>query len=148
MRKWIRNSIVAVPALLLAIQVVPYGRDHDNPPVVREPPWPDAETRVLAKRACFDCHSNETVWPAYSKIAPLSWLIQSDVSEGRRELNFSHWTDGARKGERPKEIREAIGEGDMPPFYYTIAHPEARLGPKERRRLIEGLTAAASRLTR
>jgi len=147
MRKWLRTMIIAAPAILLAIQAVPYGRDHDNPPVIREPPWPNAQTRALAKRACFDCHSNETVWPAYSNIAPLSWLVRSDVTVGRKELNFSEWRGGVRKGERPGKIRGAVDEGEMPPFYYTAAHPEARLSPRERTRLSEGLAAAASRLT-
>ena len=67
--------VVAVLAgLFLAIQFVPYGRDHSNPPVIGEPTWNSPETRALAVRACFDCHSNETVWPWYSNIAPVSWL--------------------------------------------------------------------------
>ena len=61
--------IVAVGGFLL-IQFVPFGRDHTNPPVVQEPKWDSPATRELAKRACFDCHSNETVWPWYSNIAP------------------------------------------------------------------------------
>ena len=61
---------------------VPYGRDHVNPPVGAEPSWDSPETRALARQACFDCHSNETEWPAYSTVAPVSWLIQHDVSEG------------------------------------------------------------------
>jgi hypothetical protein len=144
MGRWARRTAIGVPVLFLLIQAVPYGRNHDNPPVVREPPWADAETRTLAKRACFDCHSNETVWPAYSNVAPISWLVQSDVTEGRNELNLSDWHGGARKGERPKEIREAIAEGEMPPFFYTLAHPNARLGDAERRRLAEGLVATAT----
>ena len=143
MGSWARRVAIGVPVLFLLIQAVPYGRDHDNPPVVREPPWADSETRALAKRACFDCHSNETVWPAYSNIAPLSWLVQHDVTEGRDELNFSDWKGGARKKERPKEIRKEIAEGEMPPFLYTLAHPAARLGAEELGRLVEGLVATA-----
>jgi hypothetical protein len=78
--------IAAGAALLVAlIQAVPYGRAHSNPPVVSEPAWDSPRARELAVRACFDCHSNETVWPWYSNIAPVSWLIQSDVAgAGRR----------------------------------------------------------------
>jgi len=140
---WTRTVAIGVPVLFLLIQAVPYGRDHDNPPVVREPPWADAETRTLAKRACFDCHSNETVWPAYSNVAPISWLVRHDVTEGRGELNFSDWKGGARKKERPKEIRKAIEKGEMPPFAYTLTHPAARLGAEDRGRLVEGLVATA-----
>jgi hypothetical protein len=74
-----------------AIQLVPYGRDHGNPPVTGEPTWDASETRALVKQACFDCHSNETEWPAYASIAPVSWLVQRDVNEGRAVLNFSEW---------------------------------------------------------
>jgi Haem-binding domain len=76
---------------LLVIQLVPYGRDHGNASTTSEPIWDSPVTRALAKQACFDCHSNETEWPAYSHIAPASWLVQHDVDEGRAALNFSEW---------------------------------------------------------
>jgi len=95
-------------------------------------------TRELAQKACFDCHSNETVWPWYSKIAPVSWLVQRDVDEGREKLNFSEWN---RKDyfENLDEIGETIVEGEMPPFMYYPMHPEARLTDKEKQQLIQGL---------
>ena len=74
---------LAVLAVLVAIQFVPYGRAHDNPPPVQEPRWDSARTRALAEVACFTCHSNETRWPWYSHIAPASWLVQRDVEQGR-----------------------------------------------------------------
>jgi mono/diheme cytochrome c family protein len=89
-RFWVRAGLVLVLALV-ANQFVPYGRDHVNPPVGAEPAWDAPETRALAKQACFDCHSNETEWPAYSHVAPVSWLIQQDISQGRAVLNFSEW---------------------------------------------------------
>ena len=73
---------------LLVIQLIPYGREHSNPAVVSEPPWDSPATRAFAVTACFDCHSNETEWPWYSNIAPMSWLVQRDVDEGRQHLNF------------------------------------------------------------
>src|SRR4030067_2438882 len=82
-------SIVIGIVLILLIQLIPYGRDHNNPPVVIEPNWDSQQTRMLAKRACFDCHSNETIWPWYSNIAPASWLIYYDAIEARRNFNFS-----------------------------------------------------------
>jgi Haem-binding domain len=145
MGSWLRKAIIGVPALLILIQAVPYGRDHVNPRVVLEPKWASPETRAMAKRACFDCHSNETVWPWYSNVAPVSWLIRSDVTEGREELNFSEWRYGRRKGERPKEIRKALQEGEMPPFYYVLVHPEARLNAEQRKTLADALVALATR---
>lgn len=121
---------------LVAIQLVPYGRNHTNPPVQSEPNWDSPETRVLAERACFDCHSNETEWPWYSNIAPVSWLVQRDVDEGREKLNFSEWNSGGEEGE---EMAESIWEGEMPPAVFLITHPEARLTDAELDQLAQGL---------
>jgi hypothetical protein len=125
----------------LAIQLVPYGRNHTNPPVVREPIWPSPDVRAIAKRACFDCHSNEVVWPWYSNIAPVSWMIQRDVDEGRRKLNFSEW--GTRRDER--DAAEQVQQGKMPEPKYLLTHPEARLTNAEKQMLIDGLQAIAGR---
>jgi hypothetical protein len=122
------------------IQLIPYGRDHTNPPVVQEPNW-DAQTRAIAKRACFDCHSNETVWTWYSNIAPVSWLVQRNVDKGRDELNFSEWETGEDEAE---DIAEVIQEGEMPLPIYLIMHPEARLSEAEKAQLINGLQNAIS----
>ncbi|HEX2864506.1 MAG TPA: heme-binding domain-containing protein, partial [Deinococcales bacterium] len=91
-------TLLALLAAFLLIQLVPYGRAHAAPAVTGEPAWP-AGARQLAVRACFDCHSNQTVWPWYSNIAPVSWLVQHDVDEGRHWLNFSQWNQGGFGGE-------------------------------------------------
>lgn len=121
----------------LAIQLVPYGRDHANPPVVAEPAWDSPATRAYAVTGCFDCHSNQTVWPWYSNIAPMSWLIQHDVDEGRATLNWSTW--GTGHGE--SEAAETVREGNMPPFVYLIAHPEANFSQADKDAFIRGLIA-------
>lgn len=131
-------------ALLLVLQLVPYGRDHANPPVVREPAWDSPATRELARRACFDCHSRETVWPWYSHVAPVSWLVQRDVTAGREELDFSAWT-GTREGESGHKMAEEVREGEMPPLPYRLLHPAARLTPAEQEALARGLVATAER---
>jgi hypothetical protein len=125
---------------LFAIQLVPYGRQHDNPPVIREPNWSSPQAREVAQAACFDCHSSETVWPWYSNVAPMSWLIQHDVDEGREYLNFSDWGSGS-EGEEAEELYEVIEEGEMPPPQYLILHSEARLTQAEKSQLINGLIA-------
>ena len=131
-------AIVGIVVVFGLIQLVPYGRNHTNPPVVQEPQWDSPQTRELAKRACFDCHSNESVWPWYSLIAPMSWLVQRDVDEGRSYLNFSEW--GQREMET-EEMYEVIQEGEMPPAQYLWLHPSARLTPSEKAALIEGTLA-------
>lgn len=131
--------------VIALIQAVPYGRSYTNPPVVREPSWDSPATRALAKRACFDCHSNETVWPWYAWVAPVSWLVRYDVDEGRSELNFSDWQNGAREGERADKISKELSKGKMPPIQYLPTHPEARLSDAEKRQLMDGLTATVQR---
>ena len=122
---------------LLAIQLIPYGRHHTNPPINGEPAWDAPETRALARQACFDCHSNETTWPAYASIAPVSWLVQRDVDEGRAALNFSEWT---RPQKEAKEAAKEMREGEMPPAAYKVIHAHARLSAADRDRLAQGLT--------
>jgi hypothetical protein len=133
----------------LLIQVIPYGHDHTNPPVVKEPNWDSAQTREITKRACFDCHSNETVWPWYSNVAPVSWLVYRDVADGREHLNFSEWDvhpsmpEGEGEGEEhqhgPDVIKDVLQSHEMPPATYLLMHPEARLTDQERQALIDGL---------
>jgi hypothetical protein len=124
-----------------AIQLVPYGRDHTNPPVVAEPPWDAPATRAYAVTACFDCHSNQTVWPWYSNVAPISWLVQDDVDRGRHALNFSDWRQFSEGG----EAAEKVAEGEMPPFNYLLMHPDARFSEADKAAFIEGLIATFGR---
>jgi hypothetical protein len=88
------------------------------------------------KRACFDCHSNETVWPWYSYVAPISWLVYSDTMQGRSRLNFSEWNARSRD---VGEITGIIQEGEMPPAIYLPLHPTAQLTAAEKQQLITGL---------
>jgi len=127
--KWI------LPAAVVLIQFIPFGHDHTNPPVTGEPQWNSPETRDLIHRACFDCHSNTTVWPWYSHVAPVSWLLQRDVNGGRRHLNFTEWN---RPQKHAKDIAEQVKEGEMPPWFYLPMHPAARLAEAEKQALIEG----------
>jgi hypothetical protein len=128
-KKWVARIVVGTFALAVLIQLVPYGREHTNPPVTAEPPWPSPEVRALAVRACFDCHSNETRWPWYSHVAPVSWLVQSDTIEGRSEVNFSEWD---RPQKEAGESAEVVLNGEMPPIIYLPTHPQARLSTTEK----------------
>lgn len=130
---------VALLGIFLLVQLVPYGRNHSNPPVLSEPNWDSPETRALAERACFDCHSNETQWPWYSNVAPVSWLVVRDTMEGRDHLNFSEWGQGG-EGEEAEEILEVIQSGEMPPAQYVLMHSQANLSAEEQQALIEGLS--------
>jgi mono/diheme cytochrome c family protein len=118
---------LVVGGVLVAIQLVPVSRT--NPPAtapVQAPP----EVEAILRRACFDCHSHETVWPSYAYLAPVSWLVAHDVAEGREDLNFSAWdrVDPKKVAKVPHELEG----GDMPPWSYRLMHPGARLTPADR----------------
>jgi len=130
--------LAVLMGVLLSIQFVPYGRDHTNPPVIAEPAWDSPQTRALFFRACADCHSNETKWPWYSTIAPASWLITRDVTEGRATFNVSEWGRPDNEGD---DAAKTVQNGEMPPWFYLPLHPEASLSPAERQQLINGLLA-------
>jgi hypothetical protein len=93
--------------------------------------------RAILRRACYDCHSNETFWPWYSRIAPISWLVARDVHEGRKELNFSTWNRYTTK-QQLKNFKESwaeVAEGEMPPWIYLPVHRDAVLSAEDRRLL-------------
>jgi hypothetical protein len=138
----IKYLVIALIAAFILIQLIPYGRQHTNPPVVQEPAWDSPDTRALAERACFDCHSNETIWPWYSNVAPVSWLVQHDVDEARQHFNFSEWNV-----ENPEthHMDFVISSGEMPPAIFLPMHPEARLTDAEKQQLIDGLNASGVR---
>lgn len=131
MAKWMKKFAVGLIALLIVVQFVPVVRV--NPLERGQPPGP-AEVEALLERACYDCHSNETRWPWYSQIAPMSFLIARDVTEGRRELNFSTWSqyNERRKTRKLKEIAEQVEKGKMPQWYYVSLHPDAKLSAADR----------------
>jgi hypothetical protein len=133
---------VAVVAVLL-IQLLPV--EKTNPPVETEMPAP-APVRAILRRSCYDCHSNETVWPWYSRVAPVSFLLARDVAEGRRELNVSVWNryEDKRRLRKFKEIIEQVGKKEMPPTVYTVAHRAAILTPEDRKALMDWARAESA----
>jgi hypothetical protein len=126
---------VAILALFLFIQAIPVERN--NPPVTERIEAPP-EVQTLLRRACMDCHSNETFWPWYSGVAPISWLTARDVREGREHLNLSTWDryDAGERAELFDEMAEVVEEGEMPMKMYLPLHPEARLTAEERALLV------------
>ena len=129
--KWTYKALAAVGALAVLIQVIPVSRV--NPPVVADLAAPP-EVKAILKASCYDCHSNETVWPWYSRVAPVSWLVASDTAEGRQHLNFSSWNQYSldKQASLRARIAREVGKGDMPPWYYTIKHQDAKLTQGQR----------------
>ena len=141
-RGWLFRSGLGFFLVAFAIQFVPYGHGRANPPVASEPAWDSTATRALAKQACFDCHSNETAWPVYAKVAPVSWLVQYDVTKGRAALNFSEWQ---RAQKEANEAHEKLLEREMPPAIYQFMHADARLNDQDRAQLARGLAKTFGR---
>lgn len=130
-----RRVGVALVVILVGIQFVPI--DRTNPPVKSEVDAPD-EVAAILQRACYDCHSNETRWPWYSRVAPTSWLVAGHVQEGRGEINFSEWPtfDFELQEHAYRDIEEQIDEGKMPLRSYTLVHSDARLSQEDRETLL------------
>lgn len=130
----------AVSVLVFGLlQLVPYGWEKSNPPVTAEAPWPSEEAAQIARTSCYDCHSNETEWPAYSYVAPMSWLVRRDVEGGREALNFSEWDE--EQADEAEEAEDTIEDGEMPLPNYVRIHRDARLTDEEVRTLVEAIEA-------
>ena len=121
--KWI---LLGFAIFVMLIQFFPV--DRSNPPVEQEITAPE-NVKTILRQSCYDCHSNETEWPWYSRIAPVSWLVAHDVNEGRQHLNFSTWNvlDPRDQTKAIEEVWEEIEKGEMPLWYYLPLHPETKL---------------------
>jgi hypothetical protein len=129
-------TLLIAVGLLLVIQLIrPLKRNPPvNPQIELSAVHPvNAEVTAILQRSCSDCHSNRTVWPAYSHVAPASWLVASDVHRGRRAMNFSEWGSYApgRSQKLLREICTEVTEGEMPGTAYKLMHPSAKLSPAE-----------------
>jgi hypothetical protein len=144
-RTIVRRGIIGGGILFLLLQAVPYGWSHSNPPIQTEPEWDSPHTRELAVRACYDCHSNETRWPWYSYLAPVSWMVRRDVDLGRKKLNFSELEPAEYTGALCAGLLQS---GSMPMRAYTLTHPEARLSEEEQEQLVRGFRASLHAVTR
>jgi len=137
MNKVVRYVLMVLVLVLVVGQIVPYP-PKENPSVGEEIPA-SPEVRSILQASCYDCHSNETVWPWYSFVVPTKWLVRHDVVEGRSHLNFSTWGEYSdqQASHRLEEVVEVIQDGEMPLGFYVWLHGEAALSPAEADRLIE-----------
>lgn len=126
LRRLLKLTLAGAAAFLLVAQLVPV--DRTNPPVESEVNAP-LEVIAVLRKACYDCHSNETVWPWYSGVAPVSWLAAKDVREGREEINYSTWGryTAEERAEKREETWHEVEEREMPLSFYLLMHPKARL---------------------
>jgi hypothetical protein len=146
-----RLKLILIVAVVVFATLQLFNPARTNPPVKVDltiAASPPAAVAASLRAACYDCHSHETKWPWYSRIAPASWLVASDVNEGRGHLNFSDWpqSDAARAAKKLDRINEVLGYREMPPAKYTLLHPEARLTETQRKEIMDWTDAAAKQL--
>ena len=149
MKKKIKWILAGLAVVFILLQLTNPART--NPPVVTDfmaVSKPPPQVAAMLRAACYDCHSRETTWPWYSRIAPVSWLVASDVNEGRTNLDLSDWpaSNPERAVRRLENMSEKIGYQEMPPKKYTLIHAEARLTDSQQKELADWLDAAAARL--
>ena len=148
MKKKLKIIAVALAVIFLLLQLTNPART--NPPVKRDciaSLNPPAAVAASLRAACYDCHSHETKWPLYSRIAPSSWLVVADVNEGRKNFNLSEWPEEpARAAKKLDRINEVVDSREMPPKKYTALHPEARLTEDQRKAVLDWTEAAAEKL--
>lgn len=141
MKTW-QYLVGGIVVVGLAIQLVPHelpAVESNNPADLIGSGVVDGDVANLLKTACYDCHSNETKYPWYSQVAPVSWLVGKDTREGREELNFSTWQeyDMMEKLKKLDDLVIEVKEGEMPMKIYTLIHSEARLSDAQRQQLVE-----------
>lgn len=139
--------------IAVLIQFIP----SNKPEVVKSNPndlivnneIPDTIQQLL-KTSCYDCHSNETAYPWYSNIAPVSFLVSRDTKVGRHELNFSEWESLStmKKLKQLNKIADEVSEGEMPMVIYTAIHRDARLTESQQQLLVDWTNGFAESLTR
>ncbi len=142
----IKKITIALSAILVIIQF--FRIDKTNPPVIQENDFltitnPPEDISKMIKSACYDCHSNESKYPWYTNISPISWWVKDHINEGRRELNFSEWGTfkDKRKKHKLEEVYEEVEEGEMPLESYLIIHDEAKLTTDQKTALINWFKA-------
>jgi len=134
-------KVIFVLLIIVFIGIQFVETERTNPAVTAEIQAPN-EIKSILRNSCYDCHSNQTEWPLYSRIAPVSWFIINDVDSGREHLNFSDWGKyaDALKEKKLKEIWEQINEDRMPPKAYTFLHPGSEIELNEKNTVKKWIT--------
>lgn len=136
LKQILKLSSFAVLAVLVALQFIrPSKINPASEPALalQAHATVPAEVNAIFDRACRDCHSNQTDWPWYSHIAPVSWLVADDVRVGRQRLNLSEWGkyNQTQAENKLDEICGVVQAGAMPPKPYLVTHPHAKLNEME-----------------
>lgn len=152
MRKLLKWTAIVLVVLCVGIQLKRPART--NPPVdesqtIEARTQISPEAKAIFERSCNDCHSNKTVWPWYTNVAPISWWIADHIDEGRRNLNLSEWAKlpPDRQDRKLRQICDEVEDGAMPLSSYTPLHPKAKLSEHDKKTLCDWTAAERTRLT-
>ncbi len=145
MSRILRYVLIGLGIALVAIQFIPVERS--NPPVTGLVDAPE-DVMTTLRRSCWNCHSNETEWPWYAYVAPVSWRVSQHVWMAREHVNFTEWDsyDAEELDEAFEEIAEEIEKGGMPLSDYLLLHREAKLTTTDRERLVAWAESARERI--
>ena len=132
----------SIIGIIILMQVYPVSQPKvtlDNPNDLLVTTKVPDEVAIMLKTACYDCHSNETIYPWYSYVAPVKWLVNRDTRVGREELNFSNWAAMNKMDQASvlSDISDEVSEGEMPMKIYPIMHAEAKLSDADRQAIAD-----------
>ncbi len=150
-RKVVRWVLVVI---VVAFVVIQFYRPAKINPAIDPAKTIEAQLQVtpavsaIMDRSCNDCHSNKSRWPWYSNVAPVSWLVISDVNDGRSMMNFSEWGnyDNDKQSRRLRDICEQVTDGEMPLWFYTPMHPGSKLSAGDVKTLCDWANAERARI--
>ena len=151
LRKVIKWALIVVACLFVIAQFKRPAKTNplsDPSAALEAHAQVDPKVGAILKRSCYDCHSNNTRWPWYSNVAPVSWFVIDHVNEGRRDMNFSEWGMQSRQDQRGQlnQICKLVNSGVMPLSSYTPMHADARLSEEDKKLICDWTNAERARM--
>jgi cytochrome c551/c552 len=152
LRKLLKWTVIVLAVLFLGIQLMRPVRS--NPPVdesqtIEARTQMTPQVKAIFERSCNDCHSNKTVWPWYTNVAPISWWIVGHINQARQLMNLSEWgkLDRDRQDRKLRQICDEVTDGGMPLPSYLPMHPKAKLSEQDKKTLCDWTAAERERLS-
>jgi heme-binding protein len=151
-RRVLKIALVLLAVIVVGIQFVRPARTNpavDESQTIFTRTQMTPEVAAVLDRSCRDCHSNKTVWPWYTNVAPVSWWLSDHVNEGRRNLNLSEWgkLPRDRQDRKLRQICDEVSDGVMPLSSYTPMHPQAKLSEQDKKTLCDWTEKERGRLS-
>jgi hypothetical protein len=144
-----KKILLIILVVLIVVQFIQPSRNLGGPTtndITRVVTVPD-DVMTLLKKSCYDCHSNHTNYPWYSRITPVNWWLDNHIRDGKHELNFSEFASYSAKKMSKKldEASELVQKKEMPLGSYTFIHTDAKLNEQQRTRIVEWADAASQK---